>query len=229
MVQPLSWKYLTWFHSYSQVLWWSVWPDLAIDWTLGNFLKPLATINFPKSPTVLGNFCVGAKIFNFSSEIIFGQLLWTFCDFYLVTLAVFLEILKCRSSQFQIGTYLYNEAIHCQIQPRSPSMAMTSLSQDRLTMQKVSYTSSYRGVVSRSNIIEIEGLLFPGFGPMRVLHGKQVFPDFPIKWCHKGDQNFSIKELHFWAPLWCHLMGKTSFPWSACICQNPGIANLLFQ
>ena len=40
----------------------------------------------PKSPTVLGNFCVGAKIFNFSSEIIFGQLLWTFGDFSLVTL-----------------------------------------------------------------------------------------------------------------------------------------------
>ena len=28
-----------------------------------------------------GNFCAGAKIFNFSSEIIFGQLLWTFGDF----------------------------------------------------------------------------------------------------------------------------------------------------
>ena len=54
---------------------------------LGNFLKPLATINLPKSPTVLGNFCAGAKIFNFSSEIFFGQLLWTFGDFSLVTLS----------------------------------------------------------------------------------------------------------------------------------------------
>ena len=59
----------------------AVWPDLAIYWTLGNFLMPLATINLPKSPTVLGNFCIGAKIFNFSSEIISGQLLWTFGDF----------------------------------------------------------------------------------------------------------------------------------------------------
>jgi len=59
---------------------------LAIYWTLGNFLKPLAPINLPKSPTVLVNLCVGAKIFNFSSEIIFGQLLWTFGDFSLVTL-----------------------------------------------------------------------------------------------------------------------------------------------
>ena len=52
----------------------SVWPDWAIYWTLGNFSKPLATINLPKSPTLLGNFCKGVKIFNFSSEITFGQL-----------------------------------------------------------------------------------------------------------------------------------------------------------
>ena len=30
---------------------WPVWPDWAIYWTFGNFLKPLATINLPKSPT----------------------------------------------------------------------------------------------------------------------------------------------------------------------------------
>ena len=53
----------------------AVWPDWAIYWTLGNFLRPLATINLPKSPTFLGNFCKGDKIYNFSSEIIFGQLL----------------------------------------------------------------------------------------------------------------------------------------------------------
>ena len=29
----------------------TVWPDLAIYWTLGKFLKPLATINLPKSTT----------------------------------------------------------------------------------------------------------------------------------------------------------------------------------
>ena len=34
----------------------------------GNFLKPLAIINFPKSPTLLGNFCKGVKIYHFSSE-----------------------------------------------------------------------------------------------------------------------------------------------------------------
>ena len=39
----------------------------------GNFLKPLAIINFPKSPTLLGNFCKGVKIYCFSSEIISGN------------------------------------------------------------------------------------------------------------------------------------------------------------
>ena len=48
---------------------------LRIYWTLGNFLKALATINLPKSPTFLGNFCKGVKIYHFYNEIIFGQLL----------------------------------------------------------------------------------------------------------------------------------------------------------
>ena len=52
-----------------------VWPDWAIYCTLGNFLKPLATIILPKSSTLLGNFCKGVKIFHIFSEIIFGQLL----------------------------------------------------------------------------------------------------------------------------------------------------------
>ena len=52
----------------------AVWPDRAIYWTLGKFLKPLGTINLPKSLTVLGNLGEGVKIY-FSSEIICGQLL----------------------------------------------------------------------------------------------------------------------------------------------------------
>ena len=42
-----------------------VWPDWAIYWTLGNFSKPFATINLPKSPTFLGNFCKAANIIHF--------------------------------------------------------------------------------------------------------------------------------------------------------------------
>ena len=60
---------------------WSVWPDWAICWTLGNFLKSLATNNLPKSSTLLGYFCKVVKIYHFSIEIIFRQLLWTFGDF----------------------------------------------------------------------------------------------------------------------------------------------------
>ena len=56
-----------------QQIGWPVGPDLAIFWTLGKFLKPLATINLPKSPTFFGNFCKGVKIYQFSMEIIFGQ------------------------------------------------------------------------------------------------------------------------------------------------------------
>ena len=41
----------------------------------GQLLKPLAAINLPKSPTFLGKFCKVVKIFHFSPEIIFGQLL----------------------------------------------------------------------------------------------------------------------------------------------------------
>ena len=40
-----------------------------------NFFKVLATINLPKSTIFLGNFCKGVKIYLFSIEIIFGQLL----------------------------------------------------------------------------------------------------------------------------------------------------------
>ena len=39
----------------------TVWPDWAIYWTYGKFLKPLATINLPKSPTFLGIFVKVSK------------------------------------------------------------------------------------------------------------------------------------------------------------------------
>ena len=52
----------------------------------GNLLKPLATINLPKSSSFFGNFCKGVKIYHFPSKIILGQLLQTFGNFVLVTL-----------------------------------------------------------------------------------------------------------------------------------------------
>ena len=64
----------------------SGWPDWAIYFTCGNFSKPFATINLPKSLTFLGNFCKSVKIFHFSSEIIFGHLFIDIWQFLLVTL-----------------------------------------------------------------------------------------------------------------------------------------------
>ena len=60
---PLVW-YTTWWLDLScrgcKISWmlrsYPVWPDWAIYWTLGNFLKPLATNNLSKSPTFLAIF-----------------------------------------------------------------------------------------------------------------------------------------------------------------------------
>ena len=41
----------------------------------GQLLKPLATIDLPKSLTFLGNFYKGVKMHHFSSEILFRQVL----------------------------------------------------------------------------------------------------------------------------------------------------------
>ena len=50
---------------------------------IGRFIGLWAPINLPKPPTFLGNFCKGVKIFNFSSEIIFGKLLLLFGDIFI--------------------------------------------------------------------------------------------------------------------------------------------------
>ena len=71
----LNKKYNSFNTSLVSVLMWTVWPDWAIYWTLGTFSKPLASINLPKAPTFLANFCKCIKIIHSSSEIIFGQLL----------------------------------------------------------------------------------------------------------------------------------------------------------
>ena len=52
----------------------SVWPDWAIYYTLGNFLKPLETINLPKPPTFLGNFCKGVKSIIFLVKSFLGNI-----------------------------------------------------------------------------------------------------------------------------------------------------------
>ena len=68
-VEKLHWFVKTSYMTYNSV------TILGNYLTLGHFLKRLETINFPKSPTFIGNFCKSVKIYHFSSEIIFGQLL----------------------------------------------------------------------------------------------------------------------------------------------------------
>ena len=64
----------------------AVWPDWAIYWTLGKFLKPLATINLPKSPTFLGIFCKVVKIFHFPVKSFLGNFYRHWAIFFLVTM-----------------------------------------------------------------------------------------------------------------------------------------------
>ena len=74
---------------------------------IGQFFTLWAIIILPKSPTLLGNFCKGVKIIHFSIEIIFGQLLQTFGDFYLVTLLTILSIFICFCSLLCLFFCLY--------------------------------------------------------------------------------------------------------------------------
>ena len=57
----------------------------------GQLLKPLATINLPKSPTFLGNFCKGVKIYHFLVKSLLGNF-----DRYL---AIFSGHTACSSSR----------------------------------------------------------------------------------------------------------------------------------
>ena len=93
-----------------------MWLDWAIYWTLGHFLKRLTTINFPKSPTFLGNILKGVKINHYSSEIIFGQLLLPFGDFFLVTLVSQLMLEGQRSKRpflvnFERDKFLFHKKL----------------------------------------------------------------------------------------------------------------------
>ena len=70
------------------------------------------------------------------------------------------------------------------------------ISKTNLSILYLLYSENAFNLV-KTNVIEIEGLLFPGFGPMRALHGKLVFP---IKWCHEGAQIFQLKSSIFERP-----------------------------
>ena len=81
----------------------AVWPDWAIYWIFGQFLKPLARINLPKSPALFSNFFKGVKIYHFSSEIILGNFysdsFWSHCKVILIKLSH--QHLYCLKDFFQ--------------------------------------------------------------------------------------------------------------------------------
>ena len=63
-----------------------MWPDWAIYWTLGNFLKPLVTFNLPKSPTFLSNFCKCVKSIIFPVKSFLGNFNRHLAIFFMVSL-----------------------------------------------------------------------------------------------------------------------------------------------
>ena len=64
------------------------WPRPTLSWIQCDQIGWLsATIILSQLPTFFVIFCKGVEIFHFSSEIFFGQLLQTFGNFVLVTLA----------------------------------------------------------------------------------------------------------------------------------------------
>ena len=66
---------LTLLHAQWEIIhqWFSVWPDWAIYSTLCKFLKPLAIINLPKSPTFLGIFIKVSKYVTFQMKSFWGN------------------------------------------------------------------------------------------------------------------------------------------------------------
>ena len=67
--------------------WSTVWPDLAIFWTLDNFLKPLATIYLPRYLNILRQFFVKVlKSIIFVVKSFLGNFYWHLAIFFLVTL-----------------------------------------------------------------------------------------------------------------------------------------------
>ena len=67
----------------------------------GQHLMPLATIILPNLPTFLGNLCKGVKIFDFSSEIILGN--------------IFLDIRQLLAGLTLILKFIYNIGSRCHV------------------------------------------------------------------------------------------------------------------
>ena len=78
---------------------------------VGQLFKASGSNHFDRIAHVLSNFCKGVKIFQFSSRIIFGQLLQIFGNFLLVTLIAtyFLTQVLFRLGYINLGANLWRE------------------------------------------------------------------------------------------------------------------------
>ena len=82
----------------------AVWLDWAIYCTLGNFLKPVATIILPESATLLGNFC-NLSFFSWN-------------DFW----ATFTDLLRIFTGHTDLGLHSWQSATRCTAKKYSKSI-----------------------------------------------------------------------------------------------------------
>ena len=101
----------------------SVWPNWAIYWTLGNFLKPLAIIHLPKSPTFFGNFCEVVQIYPFFC---WNHYWATFIDIWQFFMVTLLWVSNSFSSSFSLQDISNIRRIECTLKWQDWSIAMSS-------------------------------------------------------------------------------------------------------
>ena len=70
------------------------------------------------------------------------------------------------------------------------------------------YLDNVKNNFADESRVEATGLLFPGFDPMYTLHGKLVFPVFPIKLRHEGAQKMEPFSWKILSALMMSLDGK---------------------
>ena len=88
----------------------------------GNFLKPFATFNLPKSPTFLDNVCKGVKSYYFSGEINFVQLfiyIWQFFSSHTGNHWHLKKLTPHWPSRLTLLTTLVMSPTTCQLRPMS--------------------------------------------------------------------------------------------------------------
>ena len=130
--------------------------QIRMYWTLGHFLKTLATIIFLKLPPFLGNFCKGVKIYHF----LLKSFLTTFIDiwrFFLVTLVV---------NQIFVTSTCEPKRAHIQVIP-SQRDCLTLIQKDLLNfpgdsgIKLLAKSSALGGIINVAKIADDKNLVDP--------------------------------------------------------------------